>query len=102
MSLWESVNKDTVRKLSWSWVPALALLSLDKDVRTLQNFGLLVLFQALIVYAVDTYNWHWVNRFKKCDREAGQLPPRYPSIIPYFGNAISFVWDNANFIRRAT
>lgn len=102
MSFRESMSSHTVRKLSWSWVPALAFLSLDKETRTFQSLGLLLLVQALIVYAIDTYNWHLVNRFKKCDRKAGQLPPRYPSLIPYLGNAISFVWDNANFIRQAT
>ncbi|KAI1484554.1 Pfs, NACHT and ankyrin domain protein [Biscogniauxia mediterranea] len=32
----------------------------------------------------------------------GQRPPRYPYLIPYVGNLVSFVWDNAGFMTRAT
>ncbi|KAK8050929.1 hypothetical protein PG993_002314 [Apiospora rasikravindrae] len=46
------------------------------------------------------YNWHFVNRFTVIDDEAGQLPPQYPFLVPYVGNALSFIWDSAGLARR--
>jgi hypothetical protein len=50
------MSKDTVRKLCWPWVLALALLSLDDDLKVLQSLGLWVLPQRLNIYAIHNYN----------------------------------------------
>jgi hypothetical protein len=58
--------------------------------------------QHFITYVYAIGKWHYLNRFEKPSKDQSRLPPRYPSLIPYVGSAISFAWDNANFIRRAT
>ncbi|KAI0188149.1 Pfs, NACHT and ankyrin domain protein [Xylaria flabelliformis] len=34
--------------------------------------------------------------------DRGNLPPRYPDLLPYLGNLVSFVWSNAQFLAQAT
>ncbi|KAJ8070584.1 hypothetical protein OCU04_000957 [Sclerotinia nivalis] len=100
MGFWESVRRRTL--LKFSWIFALAYSTLNKDRRTLPVLGMIILFQILINYALATFEWHMINRLRKGDSGKGQLPPQYPSLIPYLGNPLSFIWDNANFIRHVT
>ncbi|CAD6447907.1 65795566-4059-423b-9ce8-6320b22c028f [Sclerotinia trifoliorum] len=100
MNFWESVRRCTL--LKFSWVFALAYSTLNKDRRTLPALGMILLFQILINYTLATFEWHVINRFRKSDSGKGQLPPQYPSLIPYLGNPFSFIWDNAKFIRHVT
>ncbi|KAK7987375.1 hypothetical protein PG989_007690 [Apiospora arundinis] len=41
------------------------------------------------------------NQFSVIDAEKSRLPPKYPFIVPYVGNSLSFAWDSAGFARRA-
>ena len=83
-------------------MPAFAYFSLVQKTRTLPVLAVLLIIQALINYMLAAYRWHFVNRFKKIDEDGGQLPPHYPALIPYVGNALSFAWNNADFVRGAT
>lgn len=80
-------------------LPALASASHSEAL-----LALIALFtvQLLVTYFYAIGRWHYVNRFEKSSKDRSRLPPRYPSLVPYVGSAISFAWDNANFIRRAT
>ncbi|KUI58464.1 Cholesterol 7-alpha-monooxygenase [Cytospora mali] len=100
MGFWEAMSRSTALEILW--MPALASLSLDKGAITLPVLGALLCVQAFINYVLAAYRWHLINRFEKSDKEGGRLPPLYPSTIPYLGNALSFAWNNASFLRAAT
>jgi hypothetical protein len=63
-----------------------------------------VILLLLLNYMRDYYRFHYQDRFGSRDgtelTKPSELPPLYPSFIPFFGSAISFAWDNAAFIRR--
>lgn len=90
------------KALEFLLVLVLACLSLNKSTRTLPIVGTWILIHTLIKFALTAYNWHLVNRFVTMDENGGSLPPQYPSAVPYLGSALSFIWNNAKFIRQAT
>ncbi|KAI1413211.1 cytochrome P450 [Hypoxylon sp. FL1857] len=42
------------------------------------------------------------RRFHNSDSVTGEVPPTYPTFIPFLGSAISLIWDTALFCRVAT
>lgn len=59
---------------------------------------LLVCVAVLLRYAVTLISYHWAHRTHK----EGQLPPKYPFLIPFLGLFIPFLWDNKRFFRNVT
>ncbi|KAI1765019.1 cytochrome P450 [Hypoxylon sp. FL1150] len=64
----------------------------------------------LAITAFISFRYAWVvfryrlarRRFHNCDQVVDQVPPTYPYIIPFLGNAITITWDTALFTRLAT
>jgi hypothetical protein len=100
MAILESISKSTA--LGLSWTSTLAALILDRDTKALFILGAVFLVQAAINFALTTYRWHVINKFKEIDTNGEQLPPQYPYLIPYLGSTLSFIWNNVNLARRAT
>ena len=48
-------------------------------------------------YLFILVQYHWTN----IRRTDGQIPPQYPA-MPLIGNTLSFLWDSASFVKRAT
>lgn len=89
--------------LRFLWRPiSSSFLALDKTTVILAIVGAFLLFPSIIQYCLDVSKWHSANRLEKPRGNEGRLPPKYPSIIPYLGNALSFAWNNDNFLSRAT
>jgi len=53
----------------------------------------------IIVYYVLGYIRYHQQHSRAIEQE---LPPVHPHFLPFIGNTISFIFDNANFLRRAT
>ena len=49
-------------------------------------------------YLLTVIKYHFTRR----SRRQGQLPPKYPALVPFLGNAISLAWDLGGFLLRAT
>ncbi|KAI0000712.1 hypothetical protein F4779DRAFT_622473 [Xylariaceae sp. FL0662B] len=58
----------------------------------------MLIVSSLLGYVFTISKYHYAHR----KGWGAQLPPTYPSIIPVFGHFISFIWDNAEFVRRVT
>ncbi|CAH0040783.1 unnamed protein product [Clonostachys rhizophaga] len=84
------------------WVPAAIYLSLFRGCGIFLAIGIPLAVQSLFSYAIVTRKWHAVNNLISQSKDETHLPPQYPSLIPYVGSALSFVWDNAGFLRQAT
>ncbi|KAI1736453.1 hypothetical protein F4680DRAFT_432188 [Xylaria scruposa] len=63
---------------------------------------------ALAAFISFSYAWK-VFKYRQARRRhhnhddvVEQVPPTYPSMIPFLGNAISMIWDTGLFIRVAT
>jgi hypothetical protein len=102
MGFCDSIAMRKHTALEFSWIPAITWLSLCEDTRTLPVLAVFVLLQILINFVIANFRWRMVNKWKQFNKDGGLLPPQYPSLIPYLGNALSFVWNNANFVRQAT
>ncbi|KAI9167950.1 Cholesterol 7-alpha-monooxygenase [Paramyrothecium foliicola] len=100
MGAQDSITKSSL--LEFLWIPAIPYFSMDKTTSVLPILGVLLLVHALISYVFIASRWHFVNRFEKLKGNEGRAPPKFPSVVPYVGNALAFAWDNANFLRRAT
>jgi hypothetical protein len=60
--------------------------------------GLIIMLPLVVKYAVSLFMYHQQH----LHRTEHQLPPEYPSFIPWLGSAIPFLLDNAAFLRLAT
>lgn len=49
-------------------------------------------------YILVVIKYHFTRRTHR----EGQLPPKYPAMVPFLGNAISLAWDLGGFLFRAT
>ncbi|KAI8954546.1 cytochrome P450 [Xylaria longipes] len=52
----------------------------------------------VMIYVHDTVIYHRSNT----QSEQNQVPPKYPTLIPYLGNIFPFLLDCPSFIQRAT
>lgn len=66
--------------------------------RVLSITIIVFLLPLILNYALQWIVYHWQHR-KLRNR---QIPPQYPSFIPYIGSFLSFVWDGERFLHRAT
>lgn len=57
-----------------------------------------VFFAVALNYACAVFGYS-ENRMNRRP-PIGQLPPRYPEVIPFLGNIASFLWDRGSFMRR--
>ena len=48
-------------------------------------------------YLFVLVQYHWAN----IRRTKGQVPPQYPA-LPVIGSTLSFLWDSASFVKKAT
>jgi len=48
-------------------------------------------------YLFTLVQYHWAN----IRRTKGQVPPQYPA-LPIIGSTLSFLWDSASFVKKAT
>ncbi|VUC35732.1 unnamed protein product [Clonostachys rosea] len=83
------------------WIPALVCLYLTKPNGALSASWVVLLIQTFLNYAITARSWHSAHN-DKVQADQGQLPPQYPSAIPYLGNAVSFAWNNPSFLSKAT
>lgn len=58
----------------------------------------LTFFPLIFSYILSWALYHWNRRYGK----PGQLPPRYPSFIPWIGGAVTILFDGQSFLDRAT
>lgn len=61
---------------------------------------IIIVFLPLLIlnYALQWIVYHWQHRKLRNQ----QIPPQYPSFIPYIGSFLSFVLDGEKFLQRAT
>lgn len=74
------------------------LLSVVDPTTLLVLVGFLGGSALLINYALDVHEYHHVQKRPKDH----QLPPKYPTCIPYLGTILSLLWDFPGFLQRAT
>ena len=83
-----------------TWVPDLGAVLATKQAVVYIFFSVLLL-QLIFRFSVTFTRFHQVNRFGKGSGST-QIPPRYPSLIPWIGVTIPFLWDNARTFRHVT
>lgn len=67
----------------------------------LRGFATAILLSVVPIifnYAFAWVAYHWQHR----NVNERQIPPGYPSFIPYLGSFLSLVWNGEQFLRRAT
>jgi hypothetical protein len=58
--------------------------------------GLLLVLVVLVQYVYDILEYYRVTgRARK-----NELPPRIPTLIPYLGSIIPFLWDTPGYLQR--
>lgn len=62
-------------------------------------YWLIVLGAVLVLNYISSIVRYHLTRRSRCE---GQLPPKYPALVPFLGNAISLSWDLSGFLFRAT
>ncbi|KAF2119899.1 cytochrome P450 [Lophiotrema nucula] len=60
--------------------------------------GLIIALAFVFNYSISVFMYH--RQHLRTNEQ--QLPPRYPTLIPWLGSAIPFLLDNANFLKTAT
>ncbi|KAF2837384.1 cytochrome P450 [Patellaria atrata CBS 101060] len=73
-------------------------LDLNDNVRAILGIGCLILIPIIMNYAIAWAMYHWQH----WNVDEQQIPPEYPSFIPYIGNIIPFIFDGKNFVQRVT
>ncbi|KAK3946143.1 cytochrome P450 [Diplogelasinospora grovesii] len=58
-----------------------------------------VVLALCINYAVEVAKFHRIQRI--ASKEQPQIPPKYPSLIPWLGHGLPFAFDNFRFMDRA-
>lgn len=63
-------------------------------------WNMIIVLGAVLVL---NYMLAWIRyHFARKDRRGTQLPPKYPTLVPFLGDAISSAWDLERFLYRAT
>ncbi len=80
----------------WShWIP-----SVNPSLTTVAVRGLACAAALLLNYGWELRSYHLARRASDAAVCEAELPPRFPSQIPFLGNVIPFLADSANFVTR--
>lgn len=83
------------------------ILSTVKDASSLVGTEGLITWNSLLAggtavwLAVFAYQVHSFNRSHRL-RNYGQIPPKYPTLIPYLGVVIPLLWDTRSALTHLT
>lgn len=92
-----------MRNMSDTIFHALAIMRRAHYVLFITASPILNTIIVLSAFLILNYILAWVRyHVARRNRYGEQLPPKYPTLVPFFGDAISSAWDLEKFLHRAT
>lgn len=92
------VSMSTLKYIVASWPMSSAQVCSKENLKISIMLGVLFLIPFLFNYGLAWVMYYWEYQKVK----ESQIPPEYPSFIPYLGAAIPFITDNRTFLKRVT
>lgn len=85
------------RSCAWNESYPIRSQKIETESKTL-TAAIVSFIPIIIYYVIGQLRYH--RHYSRATEQ--QLPPVHPHLLPFVGNTIPFIFDNANFLHRAT